>query len=203
VPFGSWLSGLIFIYILVLAGSMLVSLAVPYVVLRMRESRSASPDPQIGVKAALYFFFSFGIVLFLTGLTTFVMDLLVDKRPPAVAQGLNDVQRASLGVMVSGFFFAVLHLGLVKAMTNDRNPTARRTFAGWRLAIHGMVVILAVTTILGILFQKDFGGAGLEDLRKQVLGVMMVWIPSWIIHLVLLGRHSRPLYEPSRLHDGD
>jgi hypothetical protein len=200
--FEAWIGGAIFVYALILSGSMLISLAIPYVVLRMRDKGSPSPDPQIGIKSALYYFFSVGIILVLTGLTTLVMDVLVGKGPPAPGGGLNDFQRASLGVMTAGMICAFLHLGLIKGMTDDRNPMARRIFAGWRLAIHGMVVVITITILLGVVFQKDFGGDSMKDFRKQLLGILLVWVPSWLLHLVLVGIYSRPLYEPRRpIHD--
>jgi hypothetical protein len=201
-PGFEFIGGLVFVYTLILAASSLISLAIPYIVLRMRDSRSGTPDPQIGIKAALYYFFSVGIILFLTGLTTLIMDILVDKKA-APGQGMNAVQRTSLGVMTSGAFFALLHLALIKGATNDRNPAARRIFAGWRLAIHGMVVVLTSTIFLGILFQKDFGGDSLKDVRRQLLGVLLVWVPSWVLHFVLVRVYSQPLYEPSRQIGGD
>jgi hypothetical protein len=174
-----------------------LSLAVPYVVLRMRDARSERPDPQLGLKAAMYFFFSLGIMLFLSGLTTLVVDLLVDEgRMPG--GGLTEAQRISFAFMVAGLIFTLLHLGLVKSMTNDRNPAARRMFMGWRMAIHGLVILSVITALLVIYFQKEFGGPGTLKLRKSLWGVLLVWLPSWILHLVLLWVYSRPLYEPRR-----
>jgi hypothetical protein len=181
----------------VILGVVLLSFAIPYAVLRIRDIRSERPDPQIGMKAAMYFFFSIGIMLFLTGLTVLVVDLIVspDRRGQT---GLTENQRTSLALMVSGVLFAIIHLVLVKAATNDRNPAARRIFAGWRMAIHGMTVISLVTALLVIYFQKDFGGEGTLRTRKTLWGMILIWVPSWVLHLVLVWFYSRPLYEPSR-----
>jgi len=183
----------------------LLSFAIPYAILRIRDVRSERPDPQMGLKAAMYFFFSIGIMLFLNGLTVLVWDLLViqPKRPLLFPQmkGLDPIQRIAIAGMVSGLIFALLYLGLVKGMTNDRNPAARRMFAGWRMAFHGLVVIVVVTVLLAIYFQEDFGGERTLDTRKGLWGVLLVWGPSWILHVVLVWFYSQPLYEPRRSDD--
>jgi hypothetical protein len=93
----------------------------------------------------------------------------------------------------------LLHLVLVKSMTNDsRSYAARRMFAGWRLAVHGLVVVFALAALMMVLFQKDFGD---KELRKAFFGMLLVWFPSWVLHLVLVGFYSRQLYTPSRTGD--
>src|SRR5262249_25160885 len=67
--------------------------------------------------------------------------------------------------------------------TNDRRfPATRRVFVGWRLAIHSLVVLIAFTALVGQLFQKD---PKWEDM-KPFFGTLLVWVPSWLIHLLLL-----------------
>src|SRR5437588_12018229 len=65
---------------------LLLALAIPYAVLKVRDARGDQPDPQVGLKVGLYFFFSIGVVLLLYGLTTIVVDLLLDTKEsrPAV-----------------------------------------------------------------------------------------------------------------------
>jgi hypothetical protein len=201
---GSFIAGTVLVMVFIFGIVSLVSFAVPYMVLRIKDMKSEKPDPQIGVKSAMYFFFSNGIMVFLFGLTILVVDLLVsgdDFRarrqfgPGPGDDGLSEAKRIGLAFMVSGLIFALLHLGLVKGMTNDRNPASRRIFAGWRMAIHGMVVLTTLTALLVVYFQRDMG-----DLRtrKALWGVMLVWIPSWILQIVLVWFYSQPLYEPSR-----
>jgi hypothetical protein len=193
--FESILASGIITYILLLAPFPLIALAIPYAILRYRDSRSERPDPQLGIKAALYFFFSLGIVLFLEGLTIIVVDLLLETRQQPPGQGLTPNQRSGLGMIVAGLVVTLLHLVLVKTMTDDRAVATRRIFAGARLALHGMIVVIAFTALLVIVFQKDFGP---KEVRKALFGVLLVWIPSWILHLVLVSFYSRRLYEPSR-----
>jgi hypothetical protein len=99
-------------------------------------------------------------------------------------------------MMLSGIAFTFLHLGLVKALTRDDQwPAARRMFVGWRFAIQVLVVIVTSTFLLGVLFQKDFGD---KEARKTLFGILLVWVPSWVIHLALLRIYSKDLYQPRR-----
>jgi hypothetical protein len=213
-----FLSGILLVtvflqFVLLGAPALFLALAIPYAILRLRDTKNDKQDSQLGIKAALYFFFSVGILLFVSGLTTIVVDLLLESKaldlqprdrfappglPPAPVPnpGLSDGQRTGLALMVAGVVIALLHLGLVKAMTNDsRSLATRRIFAGSRFAIHGIVIVMAFTSLLIVLFQKDFGP---KDLRKALFGVLLVWIPSWALHLVLVAYYSRQLYEPTR-----
>src|SRR6266480_4939613 len=117
---------------------LLLALAIPYMMLRLREARSAQQDPQLGLRTALYFFFSVGILLVLNGLTVLVVDMMTDRKPAAapkpagpgfgvmpapVAQPAeefpNSAQRTGAALVLSGIAFTLLHLGLVKALTRD------------------------------------------------------------------------------------
>ncbi len=191
--------------LIVLVPFLCLGLAIPYAILRLRENREDRADPQVGLKVALYYFFSVGIILFLLGMTVIVVDLMLEEdrqargamaRVVPAGQGLNQTQRIGLGLIVAGLVVALLHLALVKSMTNDRNSlTARRIFAGWRFAIHGIVIVVAFTVLTAVLFQRDFGD---RSLRKSMFGILLIWVPSWVLHLILLGVYSRQLYEPPR-----
>jgi hypothetical protein len=195
---------------------LLPSFAIPYLVLRLRDSRNEKQDPQLGLKAALYFLFSVGVLLFLYGLTTLVVDLLLDRqffRPrviggvpgaPAAQKGLTPMQRIALALIIAGVVVSLLHLGLVKLITDDRALPARRMFAGWRLVIHSIVIVTTFTTLMILLLLKVEGANGekvLTELRKMMFGVLLVWIPSWVLHLVLLWFYSKPLFVPVRAVD--
>ena len=47
----------------------LLGLAIPYAILHSRDSRGLERDPQLGLKTALYFFYSVSILMVLTGLS--------------------------------------------------------------------------------------------------------------------------------------
>jgi hypothetical protein len=193
--FASLFAGL-FMYGLLIAPVLLLALAIPYAILRLRDARSDQRDPQLGLKAGLYYFYSLGVLLCLNGLTVAVVDLVMDKRPGAVAvvDWFTPAQRVGWAMVTSGVCFALLHLAIIKGLTNDTKwPTPRRIFVGWRFAFHGLVVLFAFTALLVICFQKDFGD---KNARNSALAVLLVWVPSWVLHLSFLRYQSRQLYSP-------
>jgi hypothetical protein len=214
MPFGTLDQAVLFSIAVVVAPMLLMALAIPYAVLRLRDSRSEHQDPQVGLKSGLHFFLSVGIVLALSGLTFVVVDLLKDKpgipvpagpagpafrQPVAQAETFSTTQRNGWAMVVSGVAVALFHLLLLVVMTNDRHwPAPRRIFTGWRFAIHGLVVVYALTATIVTLFQKELNR---EEL-KRFLGTLAVWVPSWAIHLSLLRYYSRQLYEPRRFSPG-
>src|ERR1700682_4197694 len=75
------------VYVIVLvclAAYVLLGLWVPYLLVRARDRRSEHHDPQIGIKAALYFFYSLALLVLLNGLMIVVLDMMqVSQLPPA------------------------------------------------------------------------------------------------------------------------
>ncbi len=164
----------------------LLGLAFVYAVLYLRDSRNEVHDPEIGLKAALYFMFSLSILLMLSGLTILIVDFLKDDKNAPSGKPLadfNEAQRTAFAWMVSGFAIGLFHLVMILGFTNDRRfPATRRVFVGWRLAIHSVVVLVTFTTLVTQVFQRDVHW---DDL-KQVFGILLVWGPSWLIHLLLM-----------------
>src|SRR5713226_907560 len=71
-------SGLALTALFGLVPFLLLGLAIPYAILHSRDSRSVERDPQLGLKTALYFFYSVSIFLFLVGLSVVAVDTLSD-----------------------------------------------------------------------------------------------------------------------------
>jgi hypothetical protein len=178
----------------------LLSVLVGYILLRLRDNQRQERDPELGIKVALHFFLSVSILLVLFGLTTVVVDLLTSKRAAglaAVGDEMSTAQRTGWGLTVAGGLLSLLHFALLKGMTNDsRRPAARRFFLGWRFVINGLMFVFAVSALIVTMFQKEMGN---EDLRKTYLGMLLIWGPSWLIHLILLRVASDGLYRPERL----
>jgi hypothetical protein len=186
--YGSLMGGLLLPFVL-------LGLAIPYAVLRARDSRE-HPDPQLGLKAALHYFLSVSLLLFLTGLTVVSVDLITREGRPGRDPD-TDAIRTGLALAASGAAFASLHLILLSRSNDHRNPIARRTFTGWRFAIHGLVVLFCVTACVVIVLQKTFETRTL----KIFLAILLVWFPSWLVHLVLLWiRSTGPRFEPPRFN---
>src|SRR5207247_2518708 len=132
--------------------------------------------------SALYFMYSFSILLCLTGLTIIVIDyLLADQRAARVSNPLSDfseAQRTGFAMIVSGLAIGLFHLVYILGFTNNRSfPATRRVFLGWRLAINSLVVLIAFTVLLIQVFQTK---TTFDDL-KTVFGTLLVWGPSWLI----------------------
>jgi hypothetical protein len=189
---------------LFLVGSpvLLLGLAIPYAILKVRDARSEDSDSEIGLKSALYYGFSLGILLSLAGLTFLVYQLFevsmpTNVAPPSTKMAQNT--RVGLGLLASGIPTAVTHLVLILGMTNDRRyPDVRRIFVGWRLVIHGIVVLTAYTYFMVLLFFEDLANVDMSDLRLP-MSVLLVWLPSWLIHLVLLRVYQRSVMPRLRM----
>jgi hypothetical protein len=190
----------------------LLGLAIPYAVLRLRDAQNRQADPQLGLKVVMHYFFSLGILIALSGLTVWVVDFILQldlfrgsssystyNREPFP----NGAQRTGMGLIVSGGIFIGLHLVFLLALTGTRDLGAvRRMFVGWRFAIHGLVLMVAGTFLAILLFQKDEGQWNQQ--KQTLIGILIVWAPSWLLHLVLLAlssprprtRSNIPSWEP-------
>lgn len=181
---------------------LLLALAIPYAVLKLRRQRDEENDPQVGLKAALHYFFSVSVILFLSGFNILAVEWVREKKPPpapvvgrqpkrplaASITGENPTQRLGTALTFSGLTFGLAHLALIVLATNDRRwPAARRLFTGWRLAIHGLVILFVFTGLMITLFVEDLE---METL-KSYLATLAVWMPAWAVDFTLLRLHSR------------
>lgn len=184
----------------------LLSLAIPYAVLRLRNEEPA--DSQLGTKIGLQFFFSVAVMILLVGLTVMAVDLVNQEEDwgakPLLAKGrpvgvgaaekewFNTAQRTGLGMVVSGLMLALFHLLVAKIMTNKvQARQVRRIFVGWRFAIQGMVLMFSVTALVVTVMQRDpFLGENIRMI-KTLAAVLGVWFPFWLVHLLLLQVYSR------------
>jgi hypothetical protein len=200
-------------YAVVLAPLLLLTLALPYAVLRLNDAQNRHPDPQLGFRAAQHFFFSLGVLLALTGLSTIVVDLVQQALEPAGggiaappfgqpfgqpfrpaprprSEFPNDAQRTGCALILAGVLFAGIHFVLLLQLARDRRRPSpvRRVFLGCRFAVHGLVVLFALTGLLMVLFQRSDVNrdATLMEMRNAFIGVLLVWMPSWVVHFVLL-----------------
>jgi hypothetical protein len=198
---------------------LLIGLAIAYLSLRIRDSRADPPDPELGIKAGYYFFLTAGIFLALTGLTISVTDLLDDafggkqaqQAPPFNPQGRfgpppparpddpfdSMSQRVAWPLVISGVLFALVGLLLVKTGTNDAQfPSVRRTFVGLRMAVSGLNVMVGVTLLIELVFQK-----ALPNMRPfaVAVGLIAVWLPTTLVHIFLMKQYGKlPYYVPPK-----
>jgi hypothetical protein len=202
---GGFLPGLT-LSVLVLLLPLLIGLAIPYAVLHFRDSRGVERDPQLGLKTALYFFYSVSVLLFLSGLSVVAVDTLSDLQlfgAPGMgrfgrnsANSFSPAKRFGAGLMFSGFTFGLVQFVLIHMSTNNRRwPLVRRVFGGWRLAVTGMVVLTMFTLLVVMLFQDNVRPEAIQDF----FAILLVWTPAWLIDLVLLRTRSQqyPIEEES------
>jgi hypothetical protein len=195
--FGSSVAGVAVLLVLPL----LLGLAIPYAILHYRDGRSAERDPQIGLKAALYFFLSVSVFIFLLGASILVVETLNEMQlfgpvggggfrggPKA---GFNVMKRSAAGFMFTGFTFGLVQFVIIHMMTNNRKfPLVRRVFGGWRLAVSGMVVLTWFAILVQMLFQENVQ----FDEAQDAFAVLFVWTPAWLIDLILLRTRSQQEY---------
>jgi hypothetical protein len=185
---------------------LLLALAIPYVVLRVYDSPREDHDPEIELKTVLYYFFSLSVLLLLIGLTGLAVDLIQDAEKSSFVQlfrnpsNLSRVQRAALALLSIGFLGSLFHLVMLFALTNSRTfPEARRVFVGWRLLFHSLVVLVVFGVVVTNAAQEE---ADEKQLRVW-LGILLVWIPSWFLHFVLLKlyRVPAPRFRPPEIRE--
>lgn len=172
----------VFVWVIALSPFLLLGLAIPYIVLWMRDQKNVEHDPQIGIKASLYYFFSISILLIEAGLTVIAVDMIVETRPART--GLTVAQRTGAALLVAGALGTLSHLMLIKGLTNDsRWPATRRLFVGWRFAVNGLVVVTTFTALIVAIFQKDTSDG---EIVRSLIAILLIWLPGWGFHLILL-----------------
>jgi hypothetical protein len=193
---------------LALTPFLLLALAIPYAVLRLRGQEGLEQDHQVGIKVFFHYFFSLAVLLFLTGVTVIAIDAVQEREPmpfggpparpvqpaPKFSE-FNAAQRTGAALALTGLIFAVLHWVLVKMLTNDRRwPAARRVFAGWRLSVHGLVLFATAIVLMINLFEITVN----IQLVKTTLAIGFIWSLAWVIDLFVLWLHSRPVKRDER-----
>src|SRR5262249_23219051 len=100
------LDGFLGLWIGALTPVLLVTLAIPYAILRIRDGRNRTPDPHLGFKVAMHYFFPLSVLLILYGLTAVVVDMMARTADqpfgPDADEFPTDAQRAGFGMILSG-----------------------------------------------------------------------------------------------------
>jgi hypothetical protein len=212
-------------YLFTLTPLLLLALGLPYALLKLRDAQNRRPDPQLGFRAANHFFFSLAVLLMLSGLSNIVSDTVrrigapVEEPPgrqPPFGQPFgpptppsefpSEAQRTGAAFFLSGGLFAAAHFAVILLLTRDRNPSpTRRIFLGCRCAVHGLVVMFALTALLVVLFQRwdTPANASLVEMRKSLIGMLLIWVPSAVAHFWLLWAASISAEEARRRREED
>lgn len=182
----------------------LLALAVPYAVIRLKAENP--PDSQLGVKIVVHFFFSASILIIVAGLTMLVVDWMVRDFVPnevtdnplgrttiasITAKGFNMTQRIGLGMILGGAVGAGVHALILFFCSEPHLRRIRRTFIGWRFAIHGVVLMFTVTVMIILFLQPHPLRPPVEVPLRVVTATHLVWATSWLLHLALLFEAAR------------
>lgn len=176
----------------------LLGLAVPYLAIRLRDE--PPPDPQLGAKILFQFGFSAGILLTLAGATTLAVEWMMSDRSPRatrdnpfgrvtidylLSEGFSVAERAGLGVILGGLTAIAAAAVCLQGTTPVHRQRVRRTFLGWRLAVHGLVVMFLFTAMLVLALQRGAFDKPLVLALRAVLAAFFVWTSSAVVHLLL------------------
>ena len=144
-----------------------------YLVSRWRVYREQTPpDPQLGLKVALYFFRLVGLEVGLLGAALALWALLLGGDEEA-----SGVLRAGIGLLLPGALVYVAH-ALVVPRTNDAEaPTVGRMFIGAAMVLNGLVATgsLVGTSVLAL--QKASPGEPL----KLLFVTTMIFGVAWVV----------------------
>jgi hypothetical protein len=159
------------------------------------------------------------VLLILTGLTMMSVDLITKEstssqktQPPGRQpifqtddEWFNPTQRTGVALILSGLLAALVHFLVALVMTNRHNwARVRRTFAGWRFAIHGVIVLVCTSSLIVLVLQKKAFEDDNFRAMKAFFAVLIIWFPSWLLHLGLLKIYSlasRPERPPTVLRE--
>jgi hypothetical protein len=207
----------------VLGGLLILVMGLAYALLRYRDAHNPVKDPHIGIKTALHYFLTTSVFMVLIGASFVAHDVMTKGAKKAIREAnqakpvkaeeddefMTRQVRSGLAMATTGGAFALLNFVLLLISTNDlRWPMARRVFVGYRFAIHSLVVILIVSFLINLLFENPYP-KGADDKQKESidrdqhlkymewLSFLVVWGPSWILHLILLRLYSAQAVTPA------
>lgn len=113
-----------------------------YIVARWRANREPAPDPQLGLKFALYYFATLAFQLVLVGVTLLGYTMIRPGGEDAEPKG--DLIRMAMGFVLPAGAVLGAHIALL-VRTNDRQfPAVRRLFVGFNLLLVGLVGFAAL-----------------------------------------------------------
>ena len=169
----------LFVTTMTLAGMV----ALPYVVLRWRESRYLRRDPKLGLKVALHAMMSTGILLAITG----VNIVAIDQATRIGSTTFTEPTRVGLALLLSGLILVAGHGVGLWLYANDREwPAVRRTYTGIRFINHALVVGVSLTGLLICVVSDSFAAP-----TSEFGCTLVVWTAAWLIDGMLLASLSR------------
>ncbi len=149
-----------------------------YVVARWRSHRDPSPDPHLGLKFALHYFWMIAFHLLLGGIAILLYTLISD------IDHKGSLVRAAVGLL---FPAAIVLAGSMAFLgrTNDRVVAGvRRLFLGYNLLATGLVGFVGLVISGEVLFAKG-GGDGVGYIGATMV---VVYCGAWGLLAAIFGK---------------
>jgi len=143
-----------------------------YVLLRWRQAREGvSPDPQLGLRLALYYFATIGLHVMLVGVVTGLYGLVVDG--PRESESM---MRVGAGLLIGGGIVFGVHRVLIARLTDPATGgNLARAFAGLNVVLCGLIGMGALIAATVMLTQESVPEEGF----KVSAVTMVVYLAAW------------------------
>ncbi len=171
------------------AGGGGVMLAAPYLVLRLRDARNSRRDPQLGLKVALHFLMSTGLLIGITGATVALAAIIEGADPSGFGPSPAETRQRGFALLIAGSLIMGLYAWAIASRTNDRRwPAVRRTYCGIRFIVEGLVFITGVCGVLVLVMSPD---SDAHSEGSQFVAMLIIWGVAMTVELLLLMRFVR------------
>lgn len=141
-----------------------------YLLLRWRHTREgAAPDPQLGLKVAVYYFMTIGLHVVLMALAIGLYGLLIDRSSESLMRG-------ACGLLLGGGVVYGLHRAILSRVVEPaRRANVARVFAGLNVVLCGLIGMGALIATSVLLLQESVP----EEAFKVAGVVMVVYLGAW------------------------
>ena len=148
-----------------------------YIFIKWRSYRDNSPpDPQLGMKAVLYYFKTLAYHAVVASLAILFYGVLEDK---------SDAIRVGLGIFISCGIIYTVHYIIIPKLTNTREfPLTARIYTGFNLIIVGLVGMISFVITVILLIDKGLKGGELP------LTIFVVYAVAWVVQTLLFCKPS-------------
>jgi hypothetical protein len=148
-----------------------------YIFIKWRSYRDNSPpDPQLGMKAVLYYFKTLSYQGVLASLAILFYGVLGNE---------SDAIKVGLGIFISCGLIYIIHYIIIPKLTNTREfPLTMRIYTGFNLIIVGLVGMTSFVITITSLIDK-----GLKEARLP-LAVFVVYAIAWVVQTLLFCKLS-------------
>jgi hypothetical protein len=165
-----------------------------YLVARWRANRDPAPDPQLGLKFAIYYFGTMALQLGLVGLTMLIYTLV--KPNDEFGDSKGESFRVALGMILPAGAVFGGHLALLLRTNDKASPGVKRLFYGFNLMLVGLCGFVALVASCQALFHKG-STDGMGHFAGSALFVYgTLWgLLVWRFDRIVLGGPPNPFAE--------